>query len=165
MSHEFGHPVVAEVAETSYVGMSEVGGLQRCRIAPGVFEAALVDLRPDLSVGLAERGAGESPAVDLLDSEEVGVQRVVQYVGVDLDVGQHVVCHLQAVVHQLQGREEYVLEQLVVTVVAVGQVAAEHGDLVLGGEYAVAFAAHHLPDVGVLLVRHGGGTIKSKKTV
>ena len=76
---------------------------------------------------------------------------------VHLDVLQHVVRHLQALVHQLQGGEEDVLEQLPVTVVAVGHVAAQQGDLVLAGQDPVALAAQDLPHVGVLLVRHDAG--------
>ena len=45
---------------------------------------------------------------------------------VDDDVLKHVIRHIYAFVHQLEGREEDVLEELEFTVIAVRHIAAEH---------------------------------------
>ena len=56
--------------------------------------------------------------------------------------------------HELEGREEDILQELEFAVVAVRHVAAEHADLVLCCHDPVTVASHDLPYVRVLLVRH-----------
>ena len=70
----------------------------------------------------------------------------------------HVISHIKAFVHQLEGREEDVLEELELSMIAMRHIAAEHGDLVFRRHDPVAVTAHDLPDVRILLVRHDAGS-------
>ena len=67
------------------------------------MEASLIDLDADLFVGLAEGRTSEGAAVDLLDGEQVLVERIVEDVLVDLHIAQHIICHIQARVQQVEG--------------------------------------------------------------
>ena len=71
---------------------------------------------------------------------------------------EHVVCHAEAVVHEFEGREEDVLEQLKFTMVSMWHVAAEKRNLVFLRHDHIAFSSHDLPYVWVLLMRHYAGS-------
>ena len=146
--HLGGDAFGGEVADAAGVGVAE-GAV--------CLEGAGADFLADGFVGVAEGGAGEDPSVDLLDSEQAVVERRVHDVRVDGDVPEHIDGHVQAAVQQAQGREEDVLEQLEVAVVAVGHVAAQHGRLGPAGHDAVAVAADDFPDIWILLVGHDAG--------
>ena len=68
--------------------------------------------------------------------------------------------HEETFVHEFEGREEDVLEKLELAMVAVGHIAAEHGDLAFCRHDSVAVSSHDLPYVGILLVRHDAGTCR-----
>ena len=67
---------------------------------------------------------------------------------------EHEVAHREGAFDFGCRREQDVLEQLHVAVVADGKVRREQGDLVRYGLQAVTASAHDLEDVGVLLVGH-----------
>ena len=114
--------VIAEIAQAACVGVSKVGSLKGnvgILHLGAVAEAAFVHLNSDASVGIPERHSLKGPSVDLLDGEEVIVDSRFQDVRADLNVLKHIPGHLQTIVHQFEGWEKYVLEQLKITVVAV----------------------------------------------
>ena len=150
---EFGHHALhlpadlggAEVADAAFVGVVH---LARRMVLTALYGHA------HLLVGFAERDACEYEAVDVLDREKVVVFPLVEDVGVDLQVREHEVAHREGAFDFGCRREQDVLEQLHVAVVADGKVRREQGDLVRYGLQAVTASAHDLEDVGVLLVGH-----------
>lgn len=122
-----------------------------------VAEAAFVHLNSDASVGIPERHSLKGPSVYLLDGEEVVVDSRFQDVRADLNVLKHIPGHLQTIVHQFEGWEKDVLEQLEITVVAVREIAAEQVDFVLRPENPVAVPPDYFPDIRIFLVRHYAG--------
>ena len=97
-----------------------------------VAETALVHFDAHCLVGVAERHTVEGAAVDFLDGKEVVIYRGVEDAFLHGDMLEHIICHQEAFVHKLKGREENVLEELELAVVAVRHIAAEHRDLSLG---------------------------------
>ena len=87
-----------------------------------------------------------------LHREEVVVAAVVEDVVVDPHVGQHEVAHPERALDLPDGREENVLHQLQIAVVADREIGGQQGDLVGQRLQAVAAAAHDLEDVGILFV-------------
>src|SRR5574344_112382 len=156
--HKCGYLVITKISDASDMCVPQVRSLQSGRVAFGIMEPAFIYFDSDLPVCFSERDAGECPAVDFLHGEEIGVKRAFENMFVYFDVAEHVVSHSDAVVHKLERGEENVLEQLIVTAVAMWHVAAQHGNFVLAGEDAVAFPAYNLPYVRILLVRHDART-------
>ena len=109
--------VVAEVAQTAYVGVGEGRAF--------VAESAFIDFYAHALVGISERHAGQSAAVHLLDRKKV----VVDWAGfedmlIHNDAPKHIFSHEQTLVHQLKTWEENVLKKLEITVIAMRHIAA-----------------------------------------
>ena len=119
-----------------------------------IAESSFIDLDTYGPVSVAERHSVKGAAVNLLYCKEIVVYRSVEDSCLYDYVLEHVVCHHQALMHELKGREEDVLQELELAVVAVRHVAAEHADLVLCGHDPVAVAPHDFPYVRILLMRH-----------
>lgn len=124
-------------------------------IAVGAI-AAVADFESDFLIGFTERHPFKDEAVDFLYGEQIVIAAVVGYVRLDLDMSQHEVGHVETGNDFAGGREDYVFQQLQVAVVAEREVGGEEGDFVLDRLQTVAFSAHDLEHVGVLLVGHDG---------
>ncbi len=121
------------------------------------METPFVHLNSHATVSISERHSVERAPVHFFHGEKMLIQRRVKDVLFDYDVLQHIVCHEQTLVHQFEGREKYVLEQLEITVIPVRHVAAQQADFIFSGHYPVAIATHYLPYVRVLLMWHDAG--------
>ena len=109
--------VVAEVAQTAYVGVGEGRAF--------VAESAFIDFNPHALVGVSEWHACQSAAVHLLDREKVVVDWAgFEYMLIHNDAPKHIFCHEETLVHQLQTWEENVLKKLEITVIAMRHIAA-----------------------------------------
>ena len=109
--------VVAEVAQTAYVGVGEGRAF--------VAESAFIDFYAHALVGVSKWHSGQSAAVHLLDREQV----VVDWAGfedmlIHNDAPKHIFSHEETLVHQLQTWEENVLKKLEITVIAMRHIAA-----------------------------------------
>ena len=91
-----------------------------------IAETTLVHFDADRLISVAERHSVEGTAVDLFNGEEIVIYRGIEDALFYGNMLEHVISHSKALVHQLEGREEDVLEELELAVVAVRHVAAEH---------------------------------------
>ncbi len=109
--------VVAEVAQTAYVGVGEGRAF--------VTESVFIDFYAHAFVGVSERHSGQGAAVYLLDREKVVVDWVgFKYMLIHNDAPKHIFSHEQTLVHQLKTWEENVLKELEITVIAMRHIAA-----------------------------------------
>lgn len=113
---------IAEVGDGAYVGVADTADR-----AIG----AILDFEADFLVGFAEGHILKNEAVDFLDREEIVVARVVDDVALHADVLKHEVGHVETLYHLGRGGEDYVFQQLEVTVVAEGEIGCQEGYLVL----------------------------------
>ena len=139
--------VVAEVAQTAYVGVGEGRAF--------VAESAFIDFYANALVGVSERHACQSAAVHFLDREKVVVDWAgFEYMLIHNDAPKHIFCHEETLVHQLKAWEENVLKKLEITVIAMRHIATQHAYLTFRCHYPVAVPTDDFPDIGILLVRH-----------
>ena len=71
---------------------------------------------------------------------------------------EHIVCHHEALVHQLESREQNVFEKLELAMISMRHVAAQHAYLVFCRHYPVTVATHDFPYIRILLMRHDAGS-------
>ena len=142
--------VVAEVAQTAYVGVGEGRAF--------VTESVFIDFYAHALVGVSEWHACQGAAVHLLDREKV----VVDWAGfedmfIHNDATKHIFCHEETLVHQLRAWKENILKKLEITVITMRHIAAQHAYLTFRCHYPVAVSADDFPDIWIFLVRHYAG--------
>ena len=121
----------------------------------GIGEAPLFDGYSNLAVSVPERDSADYHTVDFFYREHIVVEFAArENLFVYADVLKHIQAHRQALLDGVDGREEGVLEQLEVAVVAVGQVGRHLGDGGFCTLDSVGLGPHNLPYIRVFLVRH-----------
>ena len=113
--HEGLDLVVTKIADGALVGMMNL------MIS---LELASLDVKTHLLVGIAEGHTTGSQTVHLLDREDRVVHRVVEDVLIHLYLIYNVSGHLQTILQFVEGRQEHFFNNLKVTEIAHGQIAA-----------------------------------------
>ena len=108
--------IVAERAYATLVRMVNLAGR-------GIL--ATLHLHTNLLVRLAERNARKCKTVYILNGKEVIVLAVVDNITLDNDVLQHKVAHLKALTECCSCREDDILQQLQIAVIAQWEIGCE----------------------------------------
>ena len=141
--------IVAEVTDTSLVGVVYLlVSMERTRL----------DVQSYLLISIAERHTVGGQTVHFFHREDRVVELVVEDMLVHLHLVDDIGRHLQTVLQFIEGRQEYLLDDLQVAEVAHWQVVHDEHDLLGQSLQLITLCANQFEDIGVLLMGHDTAT-------